>query len=214
MDIPGRLCADCWSEVSFIVAPLCACCGTPFEIEVEPGSLCGAWLRAPPAFGRARAVVLYKNVGRDLVLAFKMADRTWIVPSLGAWMARAGRELLADADIIAPVPLFRWRLLARRFNQSVLLGAALSRDADAVWMPDLLQRARATKSQARFSANARGAFRLCKRHSGAIVGKSIVLVDDVITTGATVDACVRALLKDGARSVDVLTLARTLDRSA
>jgi len=167
-------------------------------------------LRAPPAFGRARAVVLYKNVGRDLVLALKMADRTWIVPSLGAWMARAGRELLADA----PVPLFRWRLLARRFNQSVLLGAALSRDADAVWMPDLLQRARATKSQARFSANARGAFRLCKRHSGAIVGKSIVLVDDVITTGATVDACVRALLKDGARSVDVLTLARTLDRSA
>ena len=96
----------------------------------------------------------------------------------------------------------------------MLLGAALSRDADAVWMPDLLQRARATKSQARFSANARGAFRLCKRHSGAIVGKSIVLVDDVITTGATVDACVRALLKDGARSVDVLTLARTLDRSA
>jgi ComF family protein len=100
----------------------------------------------------------------------------------------------------------------------VLLGAALSRDADAVWMPDLLQRARATKSQARLSANARrknvrGAFRLRKRHSGAIVGKSIVLVDDVITTGATVDACVRALLQDGARSVDVLTLARTLDRS-
>ena len=146
VDIPGRLCADCWSEVSFIVAPLCACCGTPFEIEVEPGSFCGACLRAPPAFGRARAVVLYKNVGRDLVLAFKMADRTWIVPSLGAWMARAGREVLPDADIIAPVPLFRWRLLARRFNQSVLLGAALSRDADAVWMPDLLQRARATKS--------------------------------------------------------------------
>ena len=117
VDIPGRLCADCWSEVSFIVAPLCACCGTPFEIEVEPGSFCGACLRAPPAFGRARAAVLYKNVGRDLVLAPKMADRTWIAPSLGAWMARAGRELLADADIIASVPLFRWRLLARRFNQ-------------------------------------------------------------------------------------------------
>ena len=218
VDVPGRLCADCWSEVGFISAPLCACCGTPFEIEAEAGALCAACLRAPPAYRRARAAVLYKSVGRDLVLALKMADRTWIAPVLGEWMARAGGEMLADADLIAPVPLYRWRLIARRFNQSALLGAMLSRDCAATWMPDLLVRARATKSQARLSAserrkNVQGAFRLRQRHADMVTGKSVLLIDDVITTGATVEACVRALKRGGARSVDVLTLARTLDRS-
>ena len=225
VDIPGRLCADCWSDVGFIAAPLCACCGTPFEIEAPPGARCAACLRAPPAYRRARSAVVYKNTGRDLVLALKMADRTWIAPALGAWMARAGRELLPDADIIAPVPLYRWRLLSRRFNQSALLGAALNGESAAlngesaaIWIPDLLIRVRATKSQARLSAserrkNVRGAFRLRKRHGGHVRGRSILLVDDVITTGATVEACVRALLGGGARSVDVLTLARTLNRS-
>ena len=218
VDTPGRLCADCWSEVAFISPPFCACCGTPFEVEADTQALCAACLRAPPTYRRARAAVLYKNVGRDLVLALKMADRTWIAPALGEWMARAGQQLLQDADLIAPVPLYRWRLIARRFNQSALLGAMLSRDCTAAWMPDLLVRARATKSQARLSAserrkNVRGAFRLRKRHTSIVDGKSVLLVDDVITTGATVDACVRALKSGGAKSVDVLTLARTLDRS-
>lgn len=145
VDIPGRLCADCWSEVSFIAPPFCACCCMPFEIEIAPGTACAACLRTPPAYRRARAAVLYKNVGRDLVLALKMADRTWIAPALSEWMTRAGGELLADADLIAPVPLYRWRLISRRFNQSALLGAALSRESAAAWAPDLLVRARATK---------------------------------------------------------------------
>ena len=218
VDVPGRLCAECWSKVGFITAPYCACCGTPFEIAAEPGARCAACLRTPPRYRRARAAMLYRNVGRDLILALKMADRTWIAPALGSWMARAGAELLADADLIAPVPLHRWRLLSRRFNQSALLAAEVSRNSGTECTPNLLVRARATKSQARLSANERrknvqGAFRLRKRHAKLVQGKSILLIDDVITTGATAEACVRALLQGGAQNVDVLTLARTQDRS-
>ena len=198
VDVPGRLCAECWSNTAFITVSFCDCCGTPFEIEAEPGARCAACLRAPPAYRHARAAMLYRNVGRDLVLALKMTDRTWIAPALGDWMARAGAELLADADLIAPVPLHRWRLMARRFNQSGLLAAMLSRGSGTPWSVNLLIRARATKSQARLSANERrrnvqGAFRLRRRHRDHVQGKSILLVDDVITTGATAEACVRAL---------------------
>ena len=218
VDMPGRLCADCWSKVGFTVAPYCARCGTPFEIEAENGALCAACMRTSPAYRRARAAILYRNVGRDLVLVLKMADRTWIAPALGGWMAGAGAELLRDADLIAPVPLHRWRLLSRRFNQSAMLAAAASRASGATLMPDLLVRARATKSQARLSAverrhNMLGAFRLRRRHAELVRDKSILLVDDVITTGATAEACVKALLGGGAAAVDVLTLARTLNRS-
>jgi len=218
VDVPGRLCAECWSKVGFITAPYCACCGTPFEIEAEAGALCAVCIQTPPGYRRARAAILYRSVGRDLILALKMADRTWIAPALGGWMARAGAELLADADFIAPVPLHRWRLMVRRFNQSALLAATVSRASGTACIANLLIRARATKSQARLSAserrkNVQGAFRLRKRHAKLVQGKSILLIDDVITTGATAEACVRALLRGGAAHVDVLTLARTQDRS-
>jgi ComF family protein len=219
VDAPGRLCADCWQAVDFILRPFCQCCGLPLGIEADLfGTRCGACLADPPPYRRARAAMLYKGVGRDLVLALKMADRTWAAPALGRWMANSGAELLADADLIVPVPLHRWRLLARRFNQSALLANTLAAASGRTCIPDLLVRTRATPSQARLSAaqrrrNVRGVFHLRKRHAAAIDGKTVLLVDDVLTTGATVEACARALRKGGAAAVDVLTLARTPDRS-
>ena len=107
VDMPGRLCAECWNETGFNVPPYCAGCGLPFEIEAERRTLYGDCLRQAPACRRARVALFYRAIGRDLVLALKMADRTWIAPDLAGWMANAGAELLPDADLIAPVPLHR-----------------------------------------------------------------------------------------------------------
>lgn len=218
VDAPGRLCASCWRDVTFIGEPLCLRCGMPFELGAQAGSVCGACMRAPPAFDRARAAVLYQGVGRDLVLAFKMADRTWLAPVLSEWMARAGAELLADAAVIVPVPLHRWRLLSRRYNQSAMLALAIAERAGVPCVPDALMRVRATPSQARLSAaerrrNVRGAFRVRSGRRPAIEDRRVLLIDDVMTTGATAAACAQALCRAGAAAVDVLTLARTADRA-
>jgi len=109
VDAPGRLCGRCWQAVSFIGAPHCACCGIPFELPQDGAALCGPCMDNPPAFGRARAVFMYEGVGRDMVLAFKMADRTWLTRALADWLVRAGSTLLGEADVIVPVPLQRLR---------------------------------------------------------------------------------------------------------
>jgi ComF family protein len=173
-------------------------------------------MRHPPRFERARAALLYEGVGRDLILAFKLADRTWLAPTLGQWMARAGKELLTDADIIAPVPLHRRRLYTRRFNQSVLLAKVIGRDSGLPVIPDLLLRTRATKPQTRLSGaerrrNVRGAFLVRSRYEAQIENRRVLLIDDVLTTGATVAACALAISRAGGGPVDVLTLARTAD---
>ena len=156
---------------------------------------------------------MYEGVGRDLVLGYQMADRTWLTAALADWLTRAGAALLADADLIAPVPLHRWRLFHRRYNQAALLAGAVASRADMPLVVDLLQRVRHTPPQSRLGAterhrNVRGAFRVRPSREGAISGRRVLLVDDVLTTGATVAACVQALRAAGAREGDVLTLAR------
>ena len=223
VSVPGTLCHACWDGAVFVSAPLCAACGTPFEFDHGPDALCGACLRDRPRIDRTRAVFVYGDVSRNLVIGLKYRDRTHAAPAFGSWLARAGHELLANADLITPVPLHRGRLWRRRFNQSALMAQAvvksLARDG-AVGVDrepglylDLLTRDRATPSQGRLNAaerrrNVRGAFSVRARHRRAVVDARILLVDDVFTTGATLDACARALLDSGAAAVDALVLAR------
>lgn len=155
----------------------------------------------------------YNDASRSLILAFKHADRTDAAPAYGAWLARAGADLIAETDLIVPVPLHRRRLIGRRYNQAALLSQALGRAAGKPVCVDALIRHRATPSQGRMSRsqrarNVRGAFAARTVRRARIEGRSILLIDDVMTTGATVSACVNALLQAGAANVDVLTLAR------
>lgn len=219
----GTVCADCWSGLRFISAPWCQSCGFPFEYDgADAGAahnagepLCADCLHSPKPFARARAALVYDDASRDLILAFKHADRTETVATLATWMALAGGELIGDADIILPVPLHWRRLFIRRYNQSALLAQKLSDRHGKTFASGILQRQRATRSQGHLSGAARlrnvtGAFRIRPSARSLIEGRRVLLVDDVYTTGATVNACVTCLLRGGADAVDVLTLARVL----
>jgi ComF family protein len=215
VETPGALCAACWPRFSFIAAPHCARCGTPFFQHAGADAECAACLRRPPRFRRARAALVYDGQSRRLVLPFKHGDRTDMARACGAWMARAGAELVAEAELVAPVPLHWRRLFTRRYNQALLLARGVARQAGLPLAPDLLRRRRWTGSQAGLKAkerqrNVRQAFEVAPRWRAAVNDKAVLLVDDVLTTGATVDACVAALQQGGARHVDVLTLARVV----
>jgi ComF family protein len=210
----GGLCAACWSKVSFIAPPYCERLGIPFAYDPGPGILSMEAIADPPAYGRARAAVRFDDVARDLVHALKYGDRLDLAATLGGWMARAGREVLGEADALVPVPLHWRRLFARRFNQAAVLASVISR-ASGVPVSHAVRRVRATPQQVGLSraeraANVQGAFRVAAGDAAAVHGRRLVLVDDVLTTGATIDACARALLRAGARSVDVLVFARVV----
>lgn len=210
---PGALCPSCWERIDFLAPPLCACCGAPFDLDPGPDVRCGGCLREPPRFRRARAVLRYDEHGKPLILRFKHADRLDMAPTLARWMARAGAELLADAELLAPVPLHWSRLFARRYNQAAVLANELARLSGRPAAPRLLERRRRTPSQGSMGRsqrrnNVKGAFAV--RDAKTIAGRSILLIDDVLTTGATVGECARVLLAAGAAAVDVLTVARVV----
>jgi ComF family protein len=212
---PGALCAECWGTADFITDPMCRCCGLPFELAMPGGAVCGACLRDQPAFERARAVMVYDELSRRMILGLKYGDRTDMAPAFAEWLGRAGAELVADADWIAPVPLHWTRLFRRRFNQAAELARKLARDNNRAYAPDLLVRRRNTPSQAGLNAggrrrNVRAAFAVKDAWRARIEGKRVLLIDDVMTTGATVSACAKALTRAGAGAVDVLTLARVV----
>ncbi len=212
----GGLCATCWSRLSFIARPYCERLGTPFGYEPGPGVLSTEAVTQPPAFARARAAVRYDDIASALVHSLKYGDRLDLAPTMGRWMARAGRELTDGADALVPVPLHWRRLWARRFNQAAALAAAISRESGVRIVDDALRRLRATPQQVGLNrtdraTNVQGAFAVPEERQAAVAGKRLVLIDDVLTSGATADTCARALLRAGAAQVDVLVFARVVD---
>jgi ComF family protein len=210
----GGLCAQCWSAIHFLGAPCCARCGHPFAESRGNDLLCGACLREPPPFDRARAAFRYDSQSKGLVLSFKHADRPGLARYLAPLMARAAKDLLADADWLVPVPLHRWRLFHRRYNQAALLAQCLGHQAKAEYRPDILVRRRHTPPQGTLGrsqrlANLKGAIALAVRPE-RVAGRRIILVDDVLTTGATLGACAEVLRQAGAARIDVVTLARVV----
>ena len=213
---PQSVCAPCWSELRFLSAPQCTQCGLPFPHDLGAGVKCGACIAQPPAFAKSRAALAYDDASRDLILGFKHADRLEAAPLFGRWMATAGRDAFAGADLLIPVPLHWRRLASRRYNQAAVLAHALSAHARVPVDTGVLLRTKATPSQGEMpSARARAknvvrAFAVAENGRTKIAGRAIVLVDDVLTTGATVGACTKSLLKAGAASVSVVTLARVV----
>lgn len=207
------LCADCWKALRFIAPPCCACCGLPFDLPVEEGTLCGACLEKTSNLSALRSALVYDDASRDIILRFKNGDRQHPARALAQWMQRAGAALLAEADVIVPVPLHRWRLLRRTYNQSAMLARALADLSCRPLAPDLLQRVRATekqkdKNRKERALNVRGAFAFDESYD--VRGLKVLLIDDVLTSGATLEECARVLLSAGAARVTALTLARVV----
>lgn len=212
---PGELTPADWGRITFLEAPWCEACGVPFPYKVGEGALCGACAAHLPVFDKARSAFVYDEESRALVLQLKHGGRTDGLRASGRWMNRAGATLLADADGLVPVPLHPRRLRQRRFNQSLLLARALSNASGVPVEPHLLQRTRPTPSQGGLSAKGRtrnvaGAFKVREAARAGLAGRRLVMVDDVYTTGATLQACARALLRSGAANVSAITLARVV----
>ena len=210
------LCAACWSKLSFITRPYCERLGIPFVYDPGPGILSMEAIADPPAYNRARAAVRFDEVSRALVHALKYGDRLDLAPMMGRWISRAGREILAEADALVPVPLHWRRLWTRRFNQSAMLATSVSAASGVLTVTTALKRVKATVQQVGLSrseraTNVQGAFRVPEHGKAAVAGRRLVVLDDVLTSGATVEGCARALLRAGARQVDVLVFARVAD---
>jgi ComF family protein len=209
--LAGGLSAAAWSRVHWLDGPVCDGCGAPFEYEI--GVRCAACLARPRAFDRARAACLYDETSREPILKLKHADRTDLAPLFARWLSRAARPLIAEADAIAPVPLHRSRLLSRRYNQAAEIARPLARLTGLAYLPDALIRRRDTESQGGKSGSGRkrnvaAAFAVPPGRLAQVAGKRILLIDDVLTTGATAEGCARALKAAGALRVDVAVVAR------
>lgn len=220
VEAPDTLCGTCWARLRLIGPAVCDACGMPFPHEQE-APLCASCAGRRPPFQRARSAVVYDDASRDLILAFKHADRTETATLFAHWMARAAPNLLDEADVIVPVPLDRRRLFDRRYNQAALLAQRLERLSGVPCLLDGVERIKPSPplgkhkggkrmSRSERRRNVAGAFRVCETAKPDLHGRRILVVDDVYTTGATAWAMARSLLRAGSGAVDVLTVARVV----
>lgn len=205
------LCPACWHKLHFIAPPFCGCCGTPLLSKAAHGSLCASCLTTPPLYSVARAAVDYDAPCRVLIGRFKYGDQMHLAKTFVQWMQRIGPEAIEGANLVVPVPLYRWRLFRRKYNQAALLAEEVAKQNNLAMSYTALTRIRSTspqvgKKRAERLKNVRGAFVA----SSEVEGKTVLLIDDVYTTGATLDSCTQALLERGAQEVRVLSIARVI----
>lgn len=209
----GTLSPQIWQDLSFIGDPKCARCGVPFSFSLDADEICEDCAVDVPIFDRARAALVYDDHSRSIILGFKHGDQTHAVHSFVPWLRQAGRSMFDGADYLIPVPLHPWRLLARRYNQAALIADALASEVHIEHLPCALRRVRATPSQGHLSTEERAknvakAFDVHRQYSERLIGKNVILIDDVYTTGATVSECARVLKSYGVAHINVLTVAR------
>lgn len=211
----GCLCFTCWGKIDFITFPYCSCCGVPFSYEIEEDLICGKCILKKPKYDKAVAVFVYNKYSNDIIHKFKYNDCSYAAKTLSNWMVREGKKLISDTDLIIPVPLHKLRLMTRFYNQAALLAKFISKNTKIKCDFKSLKRVKNTKQQfgltlKQRAKNVRNAFFIPEQFKENIKGKNILLVDDVMTTGATINACSYVLKKAGAKKVYVLTLGRTV----
>lgn len=214
----GGLCATCWAEMEMISRPVCNAYGTPFVFDEGDGAVSTRAITNPPVWDRARGAVMFNDCAQKLVHALKYRDRHEVIRPMARMMLHAGRELISQADVIVPVPLHGWRLWSRRYNQASLLGAEMGKNTGVHSQSDVLIRIRNTCSQVGLGEvqrgrNVKGAFSVPESRIPVVLGQRILLVDDVLTSGATANECASVLKRAGAVHVDVLVFALVSDKS-
>ncbi|TRW99700.1 ComF family protein [Paracoccus sp. M683] len=219
----GGLCGSCWADAHFITGPACGRCGAPLPADgeaagdrpVDAQMICDDCMVMARPWRHGRAALVYSGTGRQLVLALKHADRPDLAPALGDWLARAARPLIRPGMVVVPVPVHPWRLLRRKYNQSELLSAHVAQAFDLKHRPELLHRTRHTEGQDhkgvsdRF-ANVAGSITVSRRHAARIEGRAVLLVDDVMTSGATLAQAAEALRAAGSGPISVAVVARAV----
>lgn len=209
------LCIPCWKACTFLSSPWCNACGWPFPYAPSGQTLCLSCHRQSPLFTQCRSALAYQEGSRGFILKFKQGDATWLAPGLSQLMMRAGQDILSQTDVLVPVPLHWKRLFWRQYNQAFLLSQQITRRTHIPTRTDLIKRCSSTRKQGHQSRkqryeNVRGAFAVPAGQEAFLQGKRLTLIDDVLTTGATLNECARVLLGAGAKEVRALTLARVI----
>jgi len=213
VDIQGAISPKFWEELQFIDKPFCDKCSIPFSFDSGEGAICARCMDDMPYYDRSRSAVVYNDASRKVILNFKFNDKTHYALTFVPWMLRAGADILEDADYIIPVPLHQKKLRFRKFNQSAILAEEIAIRSNKKYLFDGLLRIRETTPQKGLNKkdrlkNISGAFAINQKYTEAIQGKNIIIVDDIFTTGATLNECAKVLKDAGANEVNVLAIAR------